>query len=126
MQAELRLSVGEHSLLDTYRVFTNWGEQPRKGDLTQLGSGSADTLETLYCPSKSSLANTQSRSVRIRVRGLRAVAHEAKNGGFRPESALLILDFADKTPSRLSRGGIDYRQIIVLVKKTQAEIERAM
>jgi len=54
------------------------------------------------------------------------VAHEAKNGGFRPESALLILDFADKTPSRLSRGGIDYRQIIVLVKKTQAEIERAM
>jgi hypothetical protein len=64
--------------------------------------------------------------VSVGVRGLRTVAHEAKNGGFRPESALLILDFADKTPSRLSRGGIDYRQIIVLEKKTQAEIERAM
>jgi hypothetical protein len=64
--------------------------------------------------------------VSIRVRGLRTVAHEAKNGGFRPESVLLILDFADETPSRLSRGGIDYRQIIVLVQKTQGEIERAM
>jgi hypothetical protein len=49
-----------------------------------------------------------------------------KNGGLRPESALLILGFADKTPSRLSRGGIDYRQINVLVQKTQAEIERTM
>lgn len=47
-------------------------------------------------------------------------------GVFARNLLLLVLGFADKTPSRLSRGGIDYRQIIVLVQKTQDEIERAM
>jgi len=49
MQTELRLSVGEHSFLAIYCVFTYEGEQPRKSNLTQLGSGSANTFETLFC-----------------------------------------------------------------------------
>jgi len=60
MQAQLRLSVGEHSFHTPNSVDTYEGEQPRKGDRTQLGSGSAVTIETLYCPSKPpSLAHTQ-------------------------------------------------------------------
>ena len=125
MQAELRLSVGEHSFLDTYRVFTYGGSSLERETSRNLAAGPL-ILSRRCVTSKPSLANTQNRSASDRARGLRTGAHEAKNGGLRPESALLILDFADKTRSRLSRGGIDYRQIIVLVKKTQAEIERAM
>jgi len=61
-----------------------------------------------------------------RVRGLRREAHEAKNGGLRPESAFTILGIADKTPTRLTEGELIEAQISVLDEKTQAEFERGM
>ena len=61
-----------------------------------------------------------------RVRGLSREAHEAKNGGFRPESAFTTLGIADKTPTRLTEGELIEAQITVLVEKTQAEIRRQM
>jgi len=39
MQAELRLSVGEHSLLDTYCVFTNGGSSLERGTSRNLAAG---------------------------------------------------------------------------------------
>ena len=84
MQAELRLSVGEHSFLSTYSGITYEGEQPRKGNLTQLGSGSADTIEMLYYPSQPSPASShaQNRSDEHQGQGPESrEAHEAKIGG---------------------------------------------